>query len=123
MRLDFLIRTRPVKGAELQDWKKQPRPDPTAYPQREAVLSALRAVPGKDVGPTTEAWWKLYPHANAEAEGARIAAALRRAPPEQRDQMLAGFRDAKADHYTEGLANAIPHFKGAYQAKVRNALV
>jgi hypothetical protein len=123
LRFDFLIRTRPLKGTELLDWKKHAKATSTSCPQRDAVLAALRAVTGQDAGPTTDAWVKLYPHASAEAEGARIAAALRKAAPEHRDQLLAGFRDAKPEHYTEGLANAIPHFKGAYQTKVRAALV
>ena len=124
LRFDYLIRTRPLKGAELQEWKKRKPPlEPESYPQRDAVLYALRAVTGQDPGPTTDAWVQLYPHANAEAEGRRLAAALRRAPPEQRDQLLASYRDAKAEHYTDGLANAIPHVKGAFQAKIRAALV
>jgi HEAT repeat protein len=121
VRFDFLIRTRPLKPAEVQEWKYRPAaPD---YPQREATLSALRAVTGEDAGSTTEAWLKLYPHAHAEAEGVRLAAALRAAPPDQREQLLARYRDAKAAHYTEGLAHAIPHVSAKFQEKVRAALV
>src|SRR5262249_48597283 len=89
----------------------------------EAVLFALRAVTGKDLGPTTDAWVQLYPHANAEAEGARLVAALRRTKPELREQLLANYRDAKPEHHTEGLANAIPLIKGPLQEKTRTALV
>lgn len=65
-RFDFLVRTRPLRASELRERKQQPRPGPETYPQREATLFALRTLTGKDVGPTTEAWVQLFPHANAE---------------------------------------------------------
>src|SRR5262249_54129207 len=83
----------------------------------------LRELTGKDVGPKTEAWVKLYPHADAESEGLRISQALLKAAPDQRDALLAKYRDAKDDGYTEGLANAVPYFKGKLQGKGREALV
>lgn len=51
--------------------------EPKPYPQREAVLFALRALTGKDVGPTTGAWLDLIgllldPEPEV-AEGARQA--------------------------------------------------
>jgi hypothetical protein len=123
LRFDYLVGTQPLRAAELRDWNKRPRPEPTAYPQRESTLFALRALSGKDVGPTTEAWLQLFPSANAEAQGARLIEALRRATPEQRDQLLARYRDAKDEGYTEGLARAIPRLGGMLQAKAREALV
>lgn len=121
LRFDFLVRTRPVTPAESRESKH--RPDVPAYPQREATLYALRGVTGQDAGPTAAAWLALYPHAHAETEGQRLGAALRAAPPDQREQLLARYRDAKEDHYTEGLAHAIPHVAAKFQAKVRAALV
>jgi hypothetical protein len=121
LRFDFLIRTRPAKPAEVQQWKY--RANASEYPQREATLYALRAVTGEDAGPTTEAWHQRYPHAHAEAEGVRIAAALRAAQPDQREQLLARYRDSKEVHYSEGLAHAIPHVSAKFQEKVRAALV
>jgi HEAT repeat protein len=123
LRFDFLVRARRLKPAEVQEWKYQARPAAPAYAQREATLSALRAVTGQDAGPTTEAWLQLYPHAHAEAEGMRLAAALRAATPDQREQLLARYRDATEGHYTEGLAHAIPHVTEKLQEKVRAALV
>src|SRR5262245_37756118 len=122
-RLDYVVRTRLLKGAELRDWKKQTPPEPTAYRQREAILFALRALTGQDVGPTTDAWVKLFPWADAEAEGVRMSTSLMKASVENRDHLLARYRDAKEDAYTEGLARAIPHLKGKLQGKVREALV
>ena len=134
LRFDFLVRTRPLKPAEVREWQNrsdtptyQQReatlPAAPTYPQREAALYALRAVTGQDAGPTTEAWRDLYPHAQAEAEGLRLGAALRAAPPDQREQLLARYRDAKEDRYTEGLAHAIPHVTAKFQEKVRAALI
>jgi hypothetical protein len=123
LRFDFLIRARPLKPAELREWKNQTRSVAPAYPQRDATLYALRAITGQDAGATTEAWLSLYPHAYAEADGVRLAAALRAAPPDQREQLLARYRDAKEGHYTEGLAHAIPHVAAKFQEKVRAALV
>jgi hypothetical protein len=105
----------------MNEWKY--RPAAPTYPQREATLSALRAVTGQDAGSTTEAWLNLYPHAHAEAEGQRLAAALRAALPDQREQLLARYRDSKEDHFAAGLAHAIPHVTAKFQEKVRAALV
>jgi hypothetical protein len=123
LRFDFLVRKRPLLPDEVEKWKLQSKPDATTYPQREAALIALRAVTGEDAGPTTAGWLKLYPDAVAEAEGVRLSAALRAATPEQREQLLVRYRDAKEDHYTEGLAHAIPHVPVKLQEKVRTALV
>src|SRR5262249_34011502 len=65
LRFDFVIRTGPLKAAELQEWKKQPQ-QKDSFRQRDATLFALRALTGKDAGTATEAWLKLFPNANAE---------------------------------------------------------
>jgi HEAT repeat protein len=121
LRFDFLVRRRPLKPNEVHEWKD--RPDAPSYPQREAALYALRAVTGQDAGPNTEAWLALYPHAHAESEGLRLGAALRASPPDQREQLLARYRDAKEDHYTEELAYAIPHVPAKFQERVRAAVL
>jgi HEAT repeat protein len=123
LRFDYLIATRLLKGAELREWKEQSATVPSTYPQREAALFALRALTGKDVGPTTEAWVQQFPNANAEAEGVRLSAALLKAAPVKRDQLLARYRDEKDDGYTAGLARAIQHLPSNLQEKVREALV
>jgi HEAT repeat protein len=123
LRFDYLVCTRPLTRAELRALKQKKPSDPTAYPQREATLFALRALTGQDAGPRTEAWLELYPHADAEAEGVRLSAALLRAARQQRDRLLTRYRDAKAEHYTPGLARAIPHLEGPLQEKARKALV
>src|SRR5262249_45104095 len=81
-----------------------------------------RALTGKDVAPTTDAWVRLYPHANVQAEGIRLSANLLKASPDQRDQLLVKYRDSKEEHYTEGLANAIPHLPSKLQSNAPEAL-
>ncbi|HEV3146607.1 MAG TPA: HEAT repeat domain-containing protein [Gemmataceae bacterium] len=122
LRFDFTVRKRPLKPAEVQEWKKHP-PAKDNYKQRDAILYALRALTGTDVGPSTEAWLKLFPDAIDEANGLQVSEKLRGAVPQQRDQLLAKYRDSKDEHCTEALANAIPHLSGKLQAKVREALV
>jgi hypothetical protein len=122
-RFDFVVRTRQLKGEELRDWKKQEVANAKTFPQRNAALFALRSLTGQDAGPTTEAWVKLYPHADAEAEGLRMSEALKRAAYEQRDHLLAKYRDGKDDGYSEGLAHAIPRLTGKLRDKTREALV
>jgi hypothetical protein len=121
-RFDFTVRKRPLKPAEVQEWKKHPSAKDN-YKQRDAVLFALRNLTGKDVGNTTEAWLKLYPNAIDEANGLQIAETVRWALPQQRDALLAKYRDSKQECYTEALASAIPQLSGKLQAKVRDTLV
>jgi len=123
LRFDFLIRTRPLTTEENQLWKNRANPDNTAYPQREAALYALRAITGQDAGQATDDWLLLYPNARGESDGVRIGSALRTGSPEQREQLLARYRDAKEDHITEGLSHAIPHVPTWFREKVRTALV
>jgi HEAT repeat protein len=123
VRFDFLVRTRPLTAAEARAWKQQPRTDLPASRHREAALFALRGLTGKDLGPATAAWRELFPHADALAEGRRLSDALVRASPEQREQLLVRYRDAKGDRYTEGLAYAVPQLTGKLQTQAREALV
>jgi hypothetical protein len=122
-RVDFMVRTRQLKGEELREYRKQEQSKPSSYPQRDSLLAALKAVTGRYLGPTTEAWAQVYPHAGAEADGLRLSEALKKAPHEVIDRLVAKYRDSKDDAYTEGLARAIPHLGPKVQAKVREALV
>jgi hypothetical protein len=122
LRYDFTVRKRPLKPAEVQEWKKHP-PAKDNYKQRDAVLFALRNLTGKDVGNSTDAWLKLYPNAIDEANGLQLAETIRWALPQQRDALLARYRDSKQECYTEALANAIPLLTGKLQTKVRETLV
>src|SRR5262249_54853120 len=51
-RFDYVVRTRPISAQEVWALRRQ-LGDRASYPQREAVLVALRALAGHDAGPTT----------------------------------------------------------------------
>jgi hypothetical protein len=53
-RYDFVVRMKEVKPKA-----KNAKEEPASYPQRDAVLFALRELTGKDVGESTGAWKKL----------------------------------------------------------------
>lgn len=122
LRFDFLVRTRPLKPDEVKGWTNK-RPAAATYPQREAVLYALRGVTGLDAGSTTDAWLALFPDARAVAEAVRLAAALRTSPADQHGALLTRYRDARDDRGAEVLAHAIPHVTVRLQDKLRAALV
>ena len=56
-RYDYVVRTRLGTGADQRRWDGVPANAP--YPQREAVLFALRELTGRDAGPTSAAWRQL----------------------------------------------------------------
>lgn len=53
VRFDYLVRTRPATPAEVQAWQAKRADD---YPQRQAVLFALRELTGQDAGEDAAAW-------------------------------------------------------------------
>ncbi|MDY3555988.1 HEAT repeat domain-containing protein [Gemmata sp. JC717] len=57
-RYDYLVRTRPLAAQESAAFQRQEREDqlPRTWPQREAVLFALRHLTGWDHGATYEQW-------------------------------------------------------------------
>jgi HEAT repeat protein len=121
LRYDFVLRTRVLSRKETALVTTRPagRPD---YPQREAVLFALRELTGQDAGPTAEAWQELFPRAEVEVRGARLARDLLRADPLRREMLLNRYRDTKGAAYTHALAGVIAGFKGAEKEKAREAL-
>jgi HEAT repeat protein len=54
-RFDFLVRNRTLTAAEAARWEGVKTP-PTSYPQREAVLFALRELTSLDAGKSSLAW-------------------------------------------------------------------
>jgi hypothetical protein len=53
-RHDYLVRTRALTAAEVKAWQERPAAD--TYPQREAVLFALRGLTGVDAGSSASDW-------------------------------------------------------------------
>jgi HEAT repeat protein len=120
-RYDYLVRTRPLTKKEIAQLKEQPE-DKGDYPQREAVLFALRELTGKDVGKTSEAWRELFPREVQDVEAARLASELRKAQPPQQLQLIAKWKEAKEPVYARALADAIPGLRGPVKDKAREAL-
>jgi hypothetical protein len=54
-RYDYMVRLRKATDAELAQLQDSPAP---TYPQRNAVLAALRQLSGRDLGTETEPWQK-----------------------------------------------------------------
>jgi hypothetical protein len=120
-RFDYIVRTRVVPPKELVLLKTNA--DPTAYPQRESVLFALRELTGKDVGTTTIAWQELFPRAETEAEGVRLCSTLLQATPLRREILLNHLREGASPACTIALAEAIPSLKGDWKDKARDVLI
>jgi HEAT repeat protein len=121
-RFDYVVRTRRLTPVEWKLFKDRP-PDPMNYPQREAVLFALRELTGQDPGPATEDWMRLYPGAEEDAEAARLSTMLLNAKPTRQEELILKERDAKGLTHTMGLALAVPRLPPAAREKARDALV
>jgi hypothetical protein len=120
-RFDYVLRTR-VLPRKLYSRLEEIAGDETSYPQRDAVLFALRELSGKDAGPTTEAWMQLFPSAQESLRAIRLGRQIVQSGGLNRDVLLAKCRAGDGSLYTQALANAIPHLKGAAQEKVRGFL-
>jgi HEAT repeat protein len=119
-RFDFLVRTRPVKPQELSEFKIAAAT--TSYPQREAVLWALRELTGKDAGHMTEDWVRLFPRAELDVETARLSAQLIQTRGVKQTQLITKFKDREGDAYSLALADAIPQMKAKNQEQARKVL-
>jgi len=119
-RFDYLVRTRICKRQEHEELKG--KPPQSAYPQRDAVLWALRELTGKDAGAMADDWVKLFPRAELDVEAARLSARLAKAKGAKHTQLLTKFKDEEGVVYTQALAGAIPRLKGTSQQQAREAL-
>jgi hypothetical protein len=115
-RFDFLIRTRRIKSSEFKTTTT------STYPQRDAVLWALRELTGKDAGSKTEDWVKLFPRAELDAEVGRLITSLIQTRGSQQGQLLAKYKNREGVAYTQALAEAIPQLRGKNQERARQIL-
>jgi hypothetical protein len=122
LRFDYLVRTRPATADEVNA-RKAARDPGDHYPQRDAVLFALRHLTGRDAGPTTESWQQLFPTAELDIQAARLSAELVQAPPARKEYWINYLRDGKGNAYTLALASAIAQLKGTDRDQAREALV
>jgi HEAT repeat protein len=121
VRFDYLVRTRDATRSERADLRAGRR-DASGYPQRDAVLFALKELTGKDPGPAAEAWQELYPLAKADAAATRLGDQLAAGPPQGRGAAIAKLRQGEGPAYTEALARALPELRGETRENARGAL-
>ena len=69
-RFDYVARTRELTVEELaaHEEKRRSKPAATSYPQREAVLFALRELTGQDAGENSTDWYDLLNAHGASTE-------------------------------------------------------
>jgi hypothetical protein len=123
VRFDYVVRTVVLSPKEVALRKERVADQPTNYPQRDAVLFALRHLTGKDEGPTTIAWKKRYPHAEEFVKAGWLAKTLVQANPIQREFLLKKYRTDKGLEYTWALARAIPQLNSKAQEPLRAILI
>jgi hypothetical protein len=121
LRFDYVVRTRDLTKQERSQLRVSGGED-ADYPQRQAVLFALRELTGQDAGTTTAAWQKLYPQADAEVEAVRLGRDFAKADPIRQETLLAQLRDGKRPAHTLALAHVIPGLKGKKQETARDYL-
>jgi hypothetical protein len=121
LRFDFFLRTRRLTKSEVARLHEPQGEE--SYPQREAVLFALRELTGRDPGRATEDWVRLFPTAQTEVEAARLADKLVAAGPVRLAQLLGQVRAGEEEVIIKGLAAALPRLKGEGRGKVQEALV
>jgi hypothetical protein len=120
-RFDYFVRTRNATPAERRAlWAATPA---TTYPQREAVLYALRGLTGVDAGPTTDAWQSRFPQTEEDAQAARLCRGVLKAASVDKRTMLQQMRDKKGITYTLALASAIPSLNADLKDAAREYLV
>jgi HEAT repeat protein len=120
-RYDYLVRLRPLGPNEVT-LRTQSQTERRTFPQREAILFALRELTGRDLGPSPENWKALLPAEEQQADAARLGSDLVNSPPGQQETLLAKLRDSKGLPYTDALAEAIPPLGLEAKEKARDAL-
>jgi HEAT repeat protein len=120
-RFDYVVRTR-VLTQKQADRMRSESGSEESYPQRDALLFALRRLTFQDAGNTTVAWKKLYPDAEVEVEARRLVQKLLRAGPLELPIVLKSYADGKGDAYTRALTVGATRLSGSGKAQARDAL-
>jgi HEAT repeat protein len=121
-RFDYLVRTRPVTPAQA-DKLLAANKDRKTYPQRDAVLFALRELTGTDAGETTQAWRDMFPRADTDAEASRLRSQLMVGDAVQQAVTMGKWLAQRSDTLNDALAVLIPDLSSELQKKVRDVLV
>ena len=122
LRFDYFVRTRTVTPSEAAPLVAARR-DRTTYPQRAAVLFALRELTGKDAGETTQAWRELFPRAEIDAEASRLRVQLFTGDAVQQAVTMGKWRAQRSATLDDALAALIPDLGSDLQKKLRDVLV
>jgi hypothetical protein len=120
-RFDFLVQSRYANTAEKAALVKQE--GKRDYPQRQAVLFALRELTGQDAGLETSAWQERFPRAEEEARAVRLARKIVEANPLQQPLLLDHHRDTPGAVHTLTLARAVAGLQGPSRERAEAALV
>jgi HEAT repeat protein len=92
------------------------------YPQRDAVLFALRRLTGQDAGFTTVAWKKLYPDAEVEVESGRFVQKMLQSGPLQLPLLLKSYGEKKGEAYSRALIEGLTRLPPSARDQARDAL-
>jgi HEAT repeat protein len=120
-RFDYVVRTRVYSKREAERLRAKLITREN-YPQREAVLFALRRLTGQDAGNTTIAWKKLYPDAEVEVESRRLVEKMLRASPLELPVLLKSYGEGKGDAYTRALMVGVARLPASSREPARTAL-
>jgi HEAT repeat protein len=120
-RFDYVVRTRVYSRKEAERLSAGVTPRET-YPQRSAVLFALRRLTGQDAGTTAVAWKKLYPDAEIEVESVRLVQKMMKANPLELPLLLKHYGESKGEAYTRALEVGVARLSGSSREAARGAL-
>jgi HEAT repeat protein len=120
-RFDYVVRTRILTNQQAERMRARTVPKDT-YPQRDAVLYALRRLTGQDAGTTTIAWKKLYPDADVEVEKVRLVRKLLQAGHLELPILLKNYAESRGEAYTRALITGVTRLSGSAREQAREAL-
>jgi hypothetical protein len=130
-RFDYLLRLRPLDKEEIVLLKDRPEDAPTAWPQREALLFALRELTGENHGPTVAGWKRLYSPItgkrlaeplDAEGQVMHVRDALLEAAPTRQTELLLLFKDRAGPAYDRAVVLALSSLAAEQQKTARTIL-
>ncbi len=120
-RFDYVVRTR-VLTPKQAEWRLSKATVKETYPQRDAVLFALRRLTGQDAGITTIAWKKLYPDAEVEVESGRLVQKMMQSGPLQLPLLLKSYGEQKGEAHTRALIEGLARLSASARDQARDAL-
>jgi hypothetical protein len=116
----YLVRTRTLLPTEAQLLKPA---SPTVYPQREAVLFALRDLTGVDAGQGTRDWQQRFPNTSLELQADKFVTTFLQTPEPERKGLISLWRDCIGDIHTHVLARLVREAEEPLASCARSALV